>query len=269
MRFKSPSLAGLALCLFTALLFSPQLQAQQQQQQQDQTTITGCLTPGDRAGYFSLREEGTGFTITVTGSDDLKAASGNHRVRLTGTMRREQGTDVFRVTRVEDLAPTCEPTFPLAFTGEGLSQAVGRATFGINGGVGLDPELIYLGAQARFGPIFKNLWFRPNFEYGFGELTDRVALNLEALYFLPLIARGARTGREDVWSIYMGGGVATQLSHRNFEERDLNIDFGDWDYDTGLNLVIGVSRRSGLFTELKAGAYGSPSLRVIVGYNFR
>ncbi|RPJ58598.1 MAG: hypothetical protein EHM23_01800 [Acidobacteria bacterium] len=61
---------------------------------------------------------------------------------------------------------------------------------------------------------------------------------------------------------------AAQLSHRNFEEGDLDIDFGDWDYDTGLNLVMGVSKRSGLFTELKAGAYGSPSLRIIVGDDF-
>jgi len=247
------------------LLFTPQLQAQQK----DETTITGCLTPGDRAGYFTLREDGTGFSITVTGSADLQPASANHKVRLTGTIAREQGTDVFRVTRVEDLAPTCEPTFPLFVSKQGLSQVVGRATFGVHGGIGLDPELIYLGAQAQFGPIVSNLWFRPNFEYGFGELTDRVALNMDVVYFLPLIARGASTRREDVWSIYLGGGPAFQLSHRNFEEADLDIDFGDWDYDTGLSLVMGFSKRSGLFTELKAGAYGSPSLRFIVGYNFR
>ncbi len=265
MKPLTPSLAVFFVCLLTATFFTPpQLLAQQQDE-----TITGCLTPGDRSGFFSLREEGTGFTITVTGTADLRAHSANHRVRLTGRMVRERGQDLFRVTRVEQLATTCEPTFPLNVSREGIRQAVGRATYGINGGVGLDPELIYLGAQGQFGPIFRNLWFRPNFEFGFGEVTDRVSLNLEALYFLPLIARGAGSRREDVWSIYMGGGPAVQLSHRNFEEGDVNIDFGDWDYDTGLNLVIGVSQRSGLFTELKAGAYGSPSLRLIVGYNFR
>jgi len=31
---------------------------------------------------------------------------------------------------------------------------------------------------------------------------------------------------------------------------------------------MGVTKRRGLFTELKAGVYGSPSLRIIVGYNF-
>ena len=119
---------------------------------------------------------------------------------------------------------------------------VGRATFGVNGGIGLDPELIYLGAQGQFGPIVRNLWFRPNFEFGFGELQIELSLNLDVVYYLPLIARGASTSRQDVWSIYLGGGPAFQLSHRNFEELDLNIDFGDWDYDTGLNLVLGVSQ---------------------------
>jgi len=143
----------------TMALFTPQLSAQQP----DETTITGCLTPGDRAGFYTLREEGTGFTILVTGVADLQQASANHRVRLTGRMLRERGEDLFRVTRVEDLAPTCEPTFPLFVSREGISQAVGRARYGVNGGVGLDPELIYLGAQAQFGPIVRNLWFRPNF----------------------------------------------------------------------------------------------------------
>ncbi len=276
MRSLPHCLAEGLLCLFLAvLLFPPQLLAQQQQQQQQkqqqqqqkETTITGCLTPGDRADLYTVREEGTGFSITVAGSADLKPASSNHKVRLTGRLVQEGGRDVFRVTRVEDLAPTCEPTF-LAVSVQGMRDVVARATFGVNGGVGLDPELIYLGAQGQFGPIFRNLWFRPNFEYGFGELTDRVALNLEAVYFLPVIARGTRTGREDVWSIYLGGGPAFQLSHRNFEEQNVNIDFGDWDYDTGLNIVMGVIKRRGLFTELKAGVYGSPSLRVIVGYNF-
>lgn len=254
------------VCLFTTMaLFTPQLSAQQR----DETTITGCLTPGDRAGFYTLREEGTGFTITVTGLADLQQASANHKVRLTGRAVRERGQDLFRVTRVEDLAPTCEPTFPLFVSREGISQAVGRARYGVNGGVGLDPELIYLGAQGQFGPVFGNVWFRPNFEFGFGEVTKRVSLNLDAVYYLPLLARGAGTRQQDVWSIYMGAGPAIQLSHRNFEEGDVNIDFGDWSYDTGLNVVIGVSQRSGLFTELKAGVYGAPALRIIVGYNFR
>jgi hypothetical protein len=46
-------------------------------------TITGCLTRGDRAGIYTIREEGTGFTIAVTGSDDLAQYSAGHKVRVT------------------------------------------------------------------------------------------------------------------------------------------------------------------------------------------
>jgi len=249
----------------TFVPIAPQLFAQQA----DETTITGCLTPGDRAGFYSLREEGTGFVIRVTGPAQLQQHSANHRVRLTGRMVHEGGRDFFRASRVEQLATTCEPTMPWDVTMEGIREAVGRATYGVRGGIGLDPELIYLGAQAQVGPIFRNLWFRPNFEAGFGELTTLVAANFEVVYFLPILARSAGATRQDVWSVYLGGGPVAQLSHRNLEEEEVQIDFGDWDYETGLNIVFGVSRRSGLFTEVKAGAYGSPSLRVIVGYNFR
>ncbi|RPI27108.1 MAG: hypothetical protein EHM61_09640 [Acidobacteria bacterium] len=92
------------------------------------------------------------------------------------------------------------------------------------GGVGLDPELLYIGAQAQLGPVFRNLWFRPNFEFGFGEVTKITALNLEAIYFLPFLARGTGATRPDVWSIYLGGGPAAQLSRRSFEEGDVDID---------------------------------------------
>lgn len=261
--FRS-SVFGLGYFFAIAVLFTLQLSGQQ-----TETTITGCLTPGDQAGFYSLREEGTGFTITVAGPAELRSASANHRVRLTGRLVREGGRDVFRATRVEDLSPDCEPTFPLLMTSEGLREAVGRATYGVRAGVGLDPELIFIGAQAQTGPVFRNLWFRPNFEFGFGEVTKIAAFNLEAVYYLPLIARGTGSTRQDVWNIYLGGGFAAQLSHRDFTEEDVEIDFGDWDYESGLNLVLGVSSRSGLFTELKAGAYGSPTLRFIVGYSFR
>ena len=47
---------------------------------------------------------------------------------------------------------------------------------------------------------------------------------------------------------------AYHLSHRNFEEEDVNLDFGDWESNGGLNIFMGMSKRSGLFVELRAGA---------------
>ena len=61
------------------------------------------------------------------------------------------------------------------------------------------------------------------------------------------------------------------MSHRNFEEEDVNIDFGDWSTEGGLNIFMGMSKRSGLFVELRASAYSetNPTIKFLVGYTFR
>lgn len=61
------------------------------------------------------------------------------------------------------------------------------------------------------------------------------------------------------------------MSHRNFKEEEVNIDFGDWESNGGLNIFMGMSKRSGPFAELRAGAYASttPKIKFIVGYTFR
>jgi len=64
---------------------------------------------------------------------------------------------------------------------------------------------------------------------------------------------------------------AYHLSHRNFEEEDVNLDFCDWESNGGLNIFMGMSKRSGLFVELRAGADSetSPTIKLIVGSTFR
>src|SRR4026209_1759113 len=126
-------------------------------------TMTGCLLKSGSPGFYMLQEQGTGLTTTVAGSDDLqkndleKYAIGS-KVKLTGKLVREEGRDVFRVTSVEKLAPICEST-KVHVSVESIKDAVGRATFGIRGGLGLDPELPFLGVHAQLGPIFKGMWF--------------------------------------------------------------------------------------------------------------
>jgi hypothetical protein len=130
----------------------------------------------------------------------------------------------------------------------------------------MDPELILVGVHARFGPFFtRNLSFRPNVEYGWGEITKLFALNLEGAYRLPITARGGR------WSAYAGGGPSLVFRHENFERftgEDEEFDFGDFDFDTGLNIFMGMEFRNGMFFELKTTVYTSPHLRVIMGFNF-
>ena len=233
-------------------------------------TMIGCLSRGGSPGFYLLQEEKTGLSTTVAGSDDLQRYSAGSKVRLTGRLVREEGRDVFRVTNVEQLSPTCEVT-----TGhlsvESIKDAVGRATFGVRGGLGLDPELPFLGVHAQLGPIIKGLWFRPSYEFGFGEVTKINSFNFDFAYFPELTLRGKGMNQADFWNVYFGVGGAYHLSHRNFEEEDVNIDFGDWVSEGGLNIFMGMSKRSGLFVELRASAYAetNPSIKFVVGYTFR
>lgn len=235
--------------------------------QAQRDTIIGCplSAQGGRPGFYSIREEGTGFTTLVTGLDDLARYTAGQKVRLTGKMVREQGEDLFRVSKIEQLATTCEPTaLP-----QSMKEAMERATFGVRGGVGFDPAIIYIGAHAQL-PIFKSVWARPSYEFGYGEVTKINSLNLDAVYFIPVTARDRGPDqRVEFWNVYFGAGLGIHLTRRGFEEAEQQIDFGDWDFSTGLNLLMGIQKRGGLFAELRAGAYGSPNIKLIVGFNFR
>ena len=127
-----------------------------------------------------------------------------------------------------------------------------------------DPELFSLGIQSQIGPIFHpRVLFRPNAEFAFGEVTDLIALNYEVIY------RFSAANRRANWTPYVGGGLAMIFIHQNFE-CGRQIDFGNFDYETGLNVLAGMQSRRGPFVELKTSLYSGPApkLRVIVGYNF-
>ena len=233
-------------------------------------TMTGCLVRSGTPGFYLLQEEKTGFSTAVAGSDDLEKYSSGSKVKLTGKLVREEGRDVFRVTSVEQLAPICEST-KVHVSVESIKDAVGRATFGIRGGLGLDPELPFLGVHAQLGPIFKGMWFRPSYEFGFGEVTKINSFNFDFAFYPDLTLRGKGLDKTDFWNVYFGAGGALHLSHRNFEEENVNIDFGDWSTEGGLNIFMGMSKRSGLFLELRGSAYAStsPTIKFVVGYTFR
>jgi hypothetical protein len=228
-------------------------------------TIVGCLARTDRSGYYSLRQNVGGPPVQVSG--DLDRYVTNAEVRVRGSIQREGNLDVFRVTSAEQLTARCPETSGIPDSMEELRESVGAATFGIRGGIGFDPELIYLGAHAQLGPFVRSVWFRPSYEFGFGEVTQMQSLNLEFAYYLPFTARSGASG--NTWNTYVGAGPAFHLVRQDFEVEDEDFDFDDWDFDTGLNFLMGVSRRNGFFTELRGGAYGSPSIKIVVGYNFR
>lgn len=150
---------------------------------------------------------------------------------------------------------------------EQIERQVRRYQVGVRAGVALDPELVLIGVHAQLGPFFnQNVYFRPNVEFGFGEVTAMFSLNPEVIYRLPVSARQGR------WTAYVGLGPGFNFLHQNFEreEGDSRIDFGDFKSDVGLNILGGIRHRGGMFTELKTTVYSdpSPTLRLIVGYNF-
>ena len=140
-----------------------------------------------------------------------------------------------------------------------------KFAFGFRAGVGVDPEVMLIGVQARIGPFFdRNFSLRPNIDFGFGEVTKMFALDLNGVYRLPFNARQSK------WSMIVGAGPALQFQHRNFEEAAAGqgIDFGEFKYQTGLNVLAGVEFRGGFFVEGKTTVWAGPHLRIMFGYTF-
>jgi hypothetical protein len=135
---------------------------------------------------------------------------------------------------------------------------------GVRAGAAFDPELFSFGVQSQIGPIFHSrVYFRPNAEFAFGEVTDLISVNLEGIY------RFSDASRVRKWTPYVGAGPALIFIHQSFESgRD--ISFGNFDYETGFNVLVGAQSRTGTFVELKSSLYSGPApkLRLIVGYIF-
>jgi len=148
-----------------------------------------------------------------------------------------------------------------------LKRQTSRFGAGFRMGTSLDPELFLLGVQARIGPVFhRDFWFRPNLEIGFGEVTGMVGVNLEFVYRIPISAR------ESKWSTYFGAGPGLNFTNQNFERHDENtsVHWGDFEYKTGFNILMGMQHRKGPFFEVKTSIYSEPSpvLRLVGGYSF-
>jgi hypothetical protein len=139
-----------------------------------------------------------------------------------------------------------------------------RWRLGVRAGAAFDPELFMFGVHSQMGPVFSSrIFFRPSAEFAFGEVTDLIALNLEGVYRFP------RSAERMNWSPYIGAGPALTFIHQNFQA-GRNIDFGNFDFDAGFNILLGMQSRRGTFLEAKTSLWSRPApvLRLIVGYNF-
>lgn len=139
-----------------------------------------------------------------------------------------------------------------------------RWHLGVRAGAAFDPELFMFGIHTQIGPVFHpRVLFRPSAEFDFGEVTDLIALNFEPIY------RFSAAYRKGDWTPYVGAGPSMIFIHQSFDGgRD--ISFGNFDYETGFNVLAGVQSRKGTFAELKTSLWSGPApkLRIIIGYNF-
>lgn len=121
---------------------------------------------------------------------------------------------------------------------------------GVQVGVSGDPSQFFFGGQYELGAGISHVWFRPNVQIGVGHSETNVGFNFEFTY------------RADIphsdWRVFFGAGPALVLS---------NID-SHTHSGGGFNVLLGVSHRKGLFTEVKLGFADSPGVRFGVGYTF-
>ena len=280
---KSEKLLILALSIATSVcLLSAPLTAAASLQQQEAANIAGTVVSSTRNTMVLRLDDGTYQLFAFDrNSTRPEVIPNGARVQTVSTPGDEPGLRITDTVVVVDAAPPAvqaptdelPPPIPqfLRELEQDIERQVRRYGVGVRAGVGLDPELVLLGVHAQVGPIFHpDVSVRPNIEFGIGEVTALLALNLEAVYRLPGTLRQGR------WSAYVGAGPGFNFTHQNFERfteeggEDNRIDFGEFDHSASLNILGGIQYRSGVFIELKSSLYAARAsgLRVLFGYNF-
>jgi hypothetical protein len=187
---------------------------------QDETTLTGTVVSSTR-NTLSVRS-GTGrVQLFVFGRNARRPASipVGTQVRVFSSPGNEPGVRVAsEVTVVEQATPNegaaSSPVLPpeLRRIERDIERQVRRYQVGVRGGVALDPELVLLGVHAQVGPLFRSdVFFRPNVEFGLGEVTAMFAFNPEVIYRLPVSSPQDRT------STYVRAGLGINLLNQSFD----------------------------------------------------
>ena len=158
--------------------------------------------------------------------------------------------------------------------GAAIVDSAHRFRLGLQGGVGLHPELVNVGVYAHIGKLVaERLSFRPGLEIGLGEITTLLNINLDLLYALKRETDSTR------WIPYAGAGPAFGWSHEGVSATDVDdpdvtdevedrFNFSDTDSTVGLNVIFGMRRASGLFVEMKATAWGNSNIWLLAGFSF-
>ena len=238
------------------------------------TTITGTIASYGK-NSLTVRTESGQYRLFVFDRNTTKPETLilGHSVRVISTQTDDADVRLaVIVTSSEPPAPASpgaaapaqpDATPPSVRQAENAIERESRKYhFGVQGGMALNPELVDVGVLARFGPFFsKNLQFRPNVDFAFGEVTKLFALNGDFIYNMSDF-RWARK------SVYFGAGPQFNFTEQSLSDHGVN--FSDFHYSTALNIILGVRMRNGAFAELKSSVWAAPApvLRLLVGYTF-
>jgi len=249
-------------------------------QTQDEATVEGTVVASSRITFVVRSDDNEFHLFTFDRSTNRpKALTIGTRVRVASDQGDQTGarhaTDVTVLEQAQSEGAadsstrSAAPVPPSVRNAESqIRRDARRWRLGVRGGVGLDPELILFGVHSQMGPIFnRNVFFRPNADFEWGEITDMVALNFEAVYRIPAATHGG------AWAPYLGAGPSLNFIHQSFQtqpDQSRDFSFGNFDYETGFNILMGLQNRHGTFFEVKTSLYSEPApiLRLIVGHNF-
>src|SRR2546426_3260988 len=275
-NFLTPSLGSLLIACALLPVSAMSQETTTSSQGQNESTVEGTVVSSTR-DTLVVKTDDNQFQLFTFDRDTVKPRSlpAGTRVRIVSTAGEEAGVRLASTITMLEAATSAKGTAqaqPIPPAVRDLERDIKRQArrwrLGVRAGAGLDPELILFGVHSQLGPIFhRDVFFRPNAEFAFGEVTDLIALNLEAIYRLPVSSRRGN------WSAYLGAGPALTFLHQSFQSQagqGRNIDFGNFDFDAGFNILTGVQFRRGTFFEVKTSLYSrpAPTLRLILGYNF-
>ena len=264
-----------AIALIACLMFATAAAAQSD----SAASLSGVVVSSTRSTLV-VRTSDNGYRLFMLDRDTTRPSVITAGSEVTVTSRPSADPNAPLATIVRVTAPAAVGTTGTAEADavpaqvrhleSDLQRQAKRYRLGIRTGATLDQELFSIGAHSQVGPFFRDsVWARPNLEFGFGEVTTLIAINLEAVYRVPITDSTSR------WSVFFGGGPGFNFYDRGFNPEEQGDEdaaeatrFDDFEFDTGLNLLMGVQTRGGTFFELKTGIYAKPVLRFIVGYNF-
>jgi hypothetical protein len=282
LRLCSLSVALVACALLAGPAYSQQDNASSQSSSpaQDAATVEGMVVASSHI-TFVVRSDDNQFHLFTFDRNTTKPRTLAVGARVRVASDQGDQSDARHATEVTLLdeaegAPSANasarnaaPVPPsVRNTATEIQNDARRWRMGAQAGVALDPELVMFGLHSQMGPIFnRNIFFRPNADFEWGQITDMVALNLEAVYRLPSATHNG------AWAPYVGAGPALNFIHQSFQanaSQGRNISFTNFDYETGFNILMGFQNRHGTFFEVKTSLYSEPApiFRLILGKNF-